>query len=167
MNFTEFYTNKSFAKTFVISEIEVEEKYDLNFNKLRVIDRGFKDAFNDLSQMISHFQRNFQNPRFSQPLRFLKEFLESYVKANRHSRPRTYLFWEAGALYLPSVGRLHLLLLGSTGLIKPIYWPAQPSPSKFETGLSGCWVLSGVVGLLSGCCRVAVGLLSGCCRMTA
>ena len=37
---------------------------------------------NDLSQMISNFQRNFQNPRFSQPLRFLKEFLESYVKAN-------------------------------------------------------------------------------------
>ncbi len=52
LNFTEFSTNKSLAKTFVISEIEVEEKYDLNFNKLRVIDRGFKDAFNDLSQMI-------------------------------------------------------------------------------------------------------------------
>ena len=32
--------------------IEVEEKYNLNFDKLKVIDRGFKKAFNDLSKMI-------------------------------------------------------------------------------------------------------------------
>ena len=51
-NFIEFSTNKVFAKTFVISKIEVEEKYNLNFNKLRVIDRGFKEAFKSLSQMI-------------------------------------------------------------------------------------------------------------------
>ncbi len=52
LNFTEFSTNKVSAKTFVVSKIEVEEKYNLNFNKLKVIDRGFKDAFKDLSQMI-------------------------------------------------------------------------------------------------------------------
>ena len=39
-------------KLFVVSKIEVEEKYNLNFNKLKVIDRGFKKAFQDLSQMI-------------------------------------------------------------------------------------------------------------------
>ncbi len=51
-NFIEFSTNEAFAKTFVVSKIEVEEKYNLNFNKLKVFDRGFKEAFEDLSQMI-------------------------------------------------------------------------------------------------------------------
>ncbi len=51
-NFTEFSTNIATAKTFVVSKIEVEEKYNLNFNKLKIIDRGFKKAFEDLSQMI-------------------------------------------------------------------------------------------------------------------
>ena len=50
--FIEFSTKLAFAKTFVVSKIEVEEKYNLNFNKLSVIDRGFKKAFKDLSQMI-------------------------------------------------------------------------------------------------------------------
>ena len=39
-NFIEFSTKPAFAKTFVVSKIEVEEKYNLNFNKLRVIDRA-------------------------------------------------------------------------------------------------------------------------------
>ena len=51
-NFIEFSTKEVLAKTFIVSKIEVEEKYNLNFNKLRVIDRGFKDAFKDLSKMI-------------------------------------------------------------------------------------------------------------------
>ncbi len=51
-NFIEFSTNIVLAKTFKVSKIEVEEKYNLNFNKLKVIDRGFKRAFNDLSKMI-------------------------------------------------------------------------------------------------------------------
>ncbi len=51
-NFLEFSTNKATAKTFVVSEIEIEEKYNLNFNKLKVIDKSFKEAFKDLSQMI-------------------------------------------------------------------------------------------------------------------
>ena len=51
-NLIEFSTNKAFSKTFVISNVEVEEKYNLNFNKLNVIDRGFKKAFQDLSRMI-------------------------------------------------------------------------------------------------------------------
>ena len=51
-NFIEFSTNDVLAKTFVVSKIEVEEKYNLNFNKLKVIDRGFKKAFQDISKMI-------------------------------------------------------------------------------------------------------------------
>ena len=52
LNFIEFSTNKASAKTFIISEIEVEENYNLNFNKLKVIERGFMKAFKDLSQMF-------------------------------------------------------------------------------------------------------------------
>ena len=51
-NFIEFSTNNAVAKTFVISKVEVEEKYNINFNKLKVIDTGFKKAFKDLSKMI-------------------------------------------------------------------------------------------------------------------
>tara|TARA_Y100000816_G_scaffold284836_1_gene263683 strand:+ start:524 stop:1600 length:1077 start_codon:yes stop_codon:yes gene_type:complete len=51
-NIIEFSTKETLAKTFVISKIEVKEKYNLNFNKPKVMDRGFKKAFQDLSKMI-------------------------------------------------------------------------------------------------------------------
>ncbi len=51
-NFIEFSTKEVLAKTFVVSKIEVEEKYNLNFNKLKVMDRGFLKAFQDISQMV-------------------------------------------------------------------------------------------------------------------
>ena len=50
-NFIEFSTIKASAKTFVVSNIEIEEKYNLNFNKLKVIDRAFIMAFQNLSKM--------------------------------------------------------------------------------------------------------------------
>ena len=40
-NFSEFSTNKALSKNFIISEVKVEEKYNLNFDKLKVIDKGF------------------------------------------------------------------------------------------------------------------------------
>ena len=45
------------AKTFIVSKIEVEEKYNLNFNKLKVMDRGFEKAFQDISQMVLEEKR--------------------------------------------------------------------------------------------------------------
>ena len=44
-NFSEFSTNQSFSKNFVISEVKIEEKYNLNFDKQKVIDKGFLKAF--------------------------------------------------------------------------------------------------------------------------
>jgi len=41
----EFSTNKAYSKNFIISDIEIEESYDLNFNKFKVIDKGFKKVF--------------------------------------------------------------------------------------------------------------------------
>ena len=51
-NFSEFSTNKALSKNFIISEVKVEEKYNLNFDKSKVIDKGFLKAFNILIYKI-------------------------------------------------------------------------------------------------------------------
>ena len=51
-NFSEFSTNNALSKNFIISEVKVEEKYNLNFNKSKVIDKGFLKAFNILIYKI-------------------------------------------------------------------------------------------------------------------
>ena len=44
--FNEFSTNEAFSKNFLVSQVEIEEDYDLNFNKSKVINKGFRKAFN-------------------------------------------------------------------------------------------------------------------------
>ena len=51
-NFIEFSTNNALGKNFIISEINIEEKYNLNFDKSKVIDKGFLKAFNVLTHKI-------------------------------------------------------------------------------------------------------------------
>ena len=51
-NFSEFSTNKALSKNFIISEIDVEEKYNLNFDKSKVLDKGFSKAFKILTNKI-------------------------------------------------------------------------------------------------------------------
>ena len=41
----EFSTNNAYGKNFIISNVEIEESYDLNFNKSEVLDKGFDNAF--------------------------------------------------------------------------------------------------------------------------
>jgi len=41
----EFSTNNAYGKNFIISNVEIEESYDLNFNKSEVLDKGFDKAF--------------------------------------------------------------------------------------------------------------------------
>ena len=76
LNFIEFSTNKVLAKTFVISEIEVEENYNLNFNKLNVIDRGFIKAFRDLSQML--LEQKDQYKIIDSNIEDIKKLVESF-----------------------------------------------------------------------------------------
>ena len=52
LNFNEFSTNKALSKNFTISEVEVEEKYNINFDKSKVIDLGFLQAFTILAKKI-------------------------------------------------------------------------------------------------------------------
>ena len=75
-NFIEFSTKEVLAKTFVVSKIEVEEKYNLNFNKLKVIDRGFKKAFEDISQMI--LERKDLDIIKNTPIKDIKKLIENF-----------------------------------------------------------------------------------------
>ncbi len=43
-----FSTEKSHAKTFSISDIEISTPFEINFNKNEIIDNGFVEAFNEL-----------------------------------------------------------------------------------------------------------------------
>ena len=76
-NFIEFSTNKAVAKTFVVSKIEVEQKYNINFNKLKVIDRGFKKAFQDLSKMI--LERKDINKIIDTSIEDIKKLVENFT----------------------------------------------------------------------------------------
>ncbi len=50
--FSEFSTNLVNAKNFVINDVEIREEYNLNFDKIKVIDRAFKRAFEILISKI-------------------------------------------------------------------------------------------------------------------
>ncbi len=75
-NFIEFSTKEVLAKTFVVSKIEVEEKYNLNFNKLKVIDRGFKKAFQDITQMV--LERKDLDKMRNTPIDDIKKLVENF-----------------------------------------------------------------------------------------
>ena len=49
----QFSTNKVYANTFKIKNIEIVELYELNFNKLNVIDKAFISAFQELISKIT------------------------------------------------------------------------------------------------------------------
>ena len=75
-NFIDFSTNIATARTFIVSKIEVEEKYNLNFNKLKIIDRGFRKAFEDLTQMI--LERKDHKKITNTSIEDIKKIVESF-----------------------------------------------------------------------------------------
>ena len=52
LNFSEFSTSKALSKNFIISEVELTENYNQNFDKSKVIDKGFLLAFKILINKI-------------------------------------------------------------------------------------------------------------------
>ena len=48
-----FFTNKLYASSFKISNVEIHEKFDLNFNKKKVFEKAFKTAFIQLTLMVT------------------------------------------------------------------------------------------------------------------
>ena len=43
--FNEFSTNFALGKNYIVSNIKVEEVYDINFDKSKVVDKAFNKAF--------------------------------------------------------------------------------------------------------------------------
>ena len=53
--FSEFSTNYALSKNYSVSNIKVEEVYDLNFDKSKVVDKAFDKAFKILFyKLIEH-----------------------------------------------------------------------------------------------------------------
>ena len=46
--FSKFSTNLAFGKNLTVFKVEINETYDLNFNKSQVIDKAFVKAYNIL-----------------------------------------------------------------------------------------------------------------------
>ena len=74
--FVEFSTNFAKAKNFTITNIEIKEEYNLNFNKSKALDKAFKKAFEILiSKIIDSGDKNILN-QFN--LNQIKSFVESF-----------------------------------------------------------------------------------------
>ncbi len=74
--FVEFSTNYTKAKNFTITNVEIEEEYDLNFNKSKALDKAFKKAFSILiSKIIDSSDRNILNKI---NLKEIKSFVDSF-----------------------------------------------------------------------------------------
>ena len=74
--FIEFSTNFAKAKNFTITNIEIKEEYNLNFNKSKALDKAFKKAFEILiSKIIDSGDKNILN-QFN--LNQIKSFVESF-----------------------------------------------------------------------------------------
>jgi len=74
--FIKFSTGKVFAKIYKISELEISEPYDLNFNKDKIIDIAFQRAFEELMLTLttsenSHLSKN-------KNLKIIKTLIDSF-----------------------------------------------------------------------------------------
>jgi len=74
--FSEFSTNFAKAKNFVINDIEIQEEYDLNFDKFKVVDRAFRRAFEILISKI--LQSENKSILRSININQIKGFVESF-----------------------------------------------------------------------------------------
>jgi len=52
LNIFFFSTNKVEGKAFEINNIEISDPFEINFNKNKVIDEGFREAFSELISLI-------------------------------------------------------------------------------------------------------------------
>ena len=75
-----FSTSILYANAFKISDIEISSPFELDFNKNRVIDKGFKDSFNNLLSMIttSGDRDKIKNASFEE----IKGMIDSFTISN-------------------------------------------------------------------------------------
>ena len=71
-----FSTGISFAKTFSINDLELSTPFKINFNKNKIIDEGFVQAFNQL--MLSTVQSKDHQKLKKIPLNQIKSMIETF-----------------------------------------------------------------------------------------
>ncbi|MDC0982338.1 hypothetical protein OAR21_02845, partial [Candidatus Pelagibacter sp.] len=71
-----FSTENIEAKTFSVNDIEISTPFEINFNKNKIIDEGFAQAFNRL--VLSILQTQDQNKLSKTPLVLIKSMIETF-----------------------------------------------------------------------------------------
>ena len=72
-----FSTTYLYANTFKVSNIEISSPFTLNFNKNRVIDKGFKKSFSNLLSMIT--TSGDKNKIKNTPIKEIKTLIDSFT----------------------------------------------------------------------------------------
>lgn len=75
--FNEFSTNRAFSKNFNVTQVKINEYYDLNFDKYKVIDRAFIKAFRILNYQI--LEKKDQSKLNSVTLEEIKSLIENFT----------------------------------------------------------------------------------------
>ena len=71
-----FSTENIQAKTFSINDIEISTPFEINFNKNKIIDEGFAQAFNRL--VLSILQTQDQKKLINTPIGLIKSMIETF-----------------------------------------------------------------------------------------
>ena len=71
-----FSTENIQAKTFSINDIEISTPFEINFNKNKIIDEGFSQAFNRL--VLSILQTQDQKKLSKTPISLIKSMIETF-----------------------------------------------------------------------------------------
>ena len=71
-----FSTENIEAKTFSVNDIEISTPFEINFNKNKIIDEGFAQAFNRL--VLSILQTQDQKKLSKTPLILIKSMIETF-----------------------------------------------------------------------------------------
>ena len=83
-----FSTGNSHAKTFSINDLELSTPFKINFNKNKIIDEGFVQAFNQL--MLSIVQSNDRQKLKKIPLNQIKSMIETFSIKEEKFIQKTY-----------------------------------------------------------------------------
>ena len=70
----------SSASTFKIKDLEISEPFDVNFNKEKVINKGFEEAFKELTSMIT--TSSDQEKTKDTPIGKVKSLIDSFTMSN-------------------------------------------------------------------------------------
>ena len=87
--FIKFSTGKVFAKIYKITELEITEPYDLNFNKDKIIDIAFKRAFEELILTLTTSEYSYLSK--NKNLKVIKTLVESFSIVNEKFVDKKYI----------------------------------------------------------------------------